>query len=393
MIVLGLVLTGIPIVLFTYAYLAYPVLLLLLGKARPVIPSHACPSVTITVPAYNEGERLGATLDRLIALDYPADRRHILVVSDASTDGTDAVARAYADRGVELLRLDRRVGKTAAENASAQRVTGDIVVNVDATIGLEPHSLRSLLAVFADPTIGVASGRDVSVGDVLAEGNRGESNYVGYEMRIRELETRVSSIVGASGCFYAMRRALHAIPFPDDMSRDFGAVLVAREHGYRSVSVQDAVCYVPRTVSLAREYRRKIRTMERGLRTLWYKRSLLNPIREGSFAWMLWSHKLCRWLVPLSLLPAGVGLILFGVGAGGWGWLPAAMVLVGLLMGVAGLAWPGGRRPPALLALAAYGVAGNVAGIAAWFSALLGAGNRVWEPTRRPSSHRGEASL
>ena len=158
MIVIGLVLAGIPIVLFAYAYLVYPVLLRLMAKAPLASPGDACPSVTITVPAYNEGERLGATLDRLLALDYPADRRHILVVSDASTDGTDAVARAYADRGVELLRLERRAGKTAAENASARHVTGDIVVNVDATIGLEPQSLRALLAVFADSTIGVASG-------------------------------------------------------------------------------------------------------------------------------------------------------------------------------------------------------------------------------------------
>jgi len=392
MIDLGLVLTSIPLVLFGYAYLVYPLLLRLLGKAWPVIPSHDCPSVTITIPAYNEGERLGATLDRLIALDYPADRRHILVVSDASTDGTDDVARAYADRGVELLRLDRRGGKTAAENATAGHVTGDIVVNVDATIGLEPQSLRSLVTVFADPTIGVASGRDVSVGDVLAEGNRGEADYVGYEMRVRELETRVSSIVGASGCFYAMRRSLHAIQFPEDLSRDFGAVLVAQEHGYRSVAVQDAVCYVPRTLSLAHEYRRKVRTMARGLRTLWYKRSLLNPIRQGAFAWMLWSHKLCRWLVPLSIVPAGVGLILLGIGMGGWGWLPVAAVLVGLLVGMVGLVWPAGRRPPALLSMAAYGVAGNVAGIAAWVSALSGAENRVWEPTHRPDGRHARVS-
>lgn len=383
MIVLGLVLVVIPVVLFAYAYLLYPLALRLLARAAPA-PGEGCPSVTITVPAYNEGERLGTTLERVLALDYPAEKLHVLVISDASTDNTDAIALSYADRGVELLRLNTRSGKTAAENAAAARITGEIVVNIDATIGLEPESLRALVGVFDDPAIGVASGRDVSVGDEDAEGNRGESNYVGYEMRIRELETRVASIVGASGCFYAIRRALHAIQFPEDLSRDFGAALVAREHGYRAVSVADAVCYVPRTRSLAREYRRKVRTMARGLRTLWYKRSLLNPLREGLFAWMLWSHKLCRWLVPLSLLPAGIGLILLGVGAGGWAWAPAVLALLGLLVGLVGLAWPSGQRPPAAVAMAAYGVAGNLAGVAGWFSALSGTGNRVWEPTRRP---------
>jgi len=392
MIVLGAALVAIPIVLFAYAYVLYPMMLRVLAKGPVDDMGDACPTVTITIPAHNEEDRLAATLDRVLALDYPAEKLHVLVVSDASTDDTEAIAGAYGDRGVEVLRLERRSGKTAAENASTSRIRGDVVVNVDATIGLEPHSLRALLRVFSDPTIGVASGRDVSVGDVQAEGNRGESQYVGYEMRVRAMETRVSSIVGASGCFYAMRRDLHAVQFPDDLSRDFGSVLVAHEHGYRSVSVEEAVCYVQRTRSVAREYRRKVRTMARGLRTLWYKRSMLNPLREGVFAWMLWSHKLSRWLVPLSVIPAGVGLVLLGLGVGGWGWLPAAVVGAGLVLGAAGLVWPAGRRPPALLAMAAYGVAGTAAGIAAWVSALTGAENRVWEPTRRPDGQQARVS-
>ena len=68
------------------------------------------------VPAYNEVHAIRRTLDSLLAIDYPADRRQILVVSDASSDGTDDVVREYADRGVELLRLAQRSGKTAAEN-------------------------------------------------------------------------------------------------------------------------------------------------------------------------------------------------------------------------------------------------------------------------------------
>ena len=65
-----------------------------------------------------------------------------------------------------------------------------------------------------------------------------------------------------------------------------------------SISVHEAVCFVSRTPSLRDEYRRKVRTMTRGLETLFYKRQLLNPFRYGWFAWMLFSHKLCRWLVP-----------------------------------------------------------------------------------------------
>lgn len=95
---------------------------------------------------------------------------------------------------------------------------------------------------------------------------------MGYEMWVRELETRVFGIVGASGCLYAIRRALHMSFLPDVLSRDFGAALVAREEGYRAVSVPAATCYVPRSASRRRDYARKVRTMVRGIETLWYKR-------------------------------------------------------------------------------------------------------------------------
>ena len=201
-IALEVVLVLLPGLLFGYAYLAYPVLLKLVGSARPVRPvpgdPEEWPFVTIVLPAYNEEHAIRRTIDSLLALDYPADRRQILVLSDASTDGTDNAVREYAARGVELFRLPSRSGKTAAENAALPLVRGEIVVNTDATIRIVPGSLKALVRVFEDPTVGVASGRDLSVGDVSHEGNRAESGYVGYEMWIRALETRVGSSVGAS---------------------------------------------------------------------------------------------------------------------------------------------------------------------------------------------------
>jgi cellulose synthase/poly-beta-1,6-N-acetylglucosamine synthase-like glycosyltransferase len=375
-----------PAVLVGYAYAGYPLLLWLVGVLRPSRPALGDPPewplISIVVPAYNEAHAIRRTLESLLALDYPPERRQILVVSDASTDATDDIVREFAGRGVELLRLPERSGKTAAENAALARLRGEIVVNTDATIRILPGSLKPLIRGFQDPTIGVASGRDVSVGDLAAEATGGESGYVGYEMWVRSLETRVGSIVGASGCFYAIRRRLHETLVPAALSRDFASALNAREQGLRAVSVDAAVCLVPRTTSLRREFRRKIRTMARGLETLWFKRHLLNPFRYGVFAWMLWSHKLVRWLVflapPLSL--AGlVGLSLD---------FPAAravlgLVAAGLLVGTLAMLAPEGRRLPRVVALCGFAVASHVAGFLAWTKALRGELNPIWEPTRR----------
>lgn len=382
---LAFVLIAVPVVLAFYTYVGYPLLLRAVarGRRRPgqPRPPDEWPSISITIPVFNEEAQMRDTLESLLRLDYPEDKRQILVVSDASTDRTDELVSAYQDRGVELLRMPRRVGKTAAENAARQRLRGEIIINTDASIRIQPDAIKRLVAWFSDPEIGVASGNDVSV--VHGTGGRGgEAGYVDYEMKIRELETRVGGIVGASGCLYAIRAQLHDYPLPDRYSRDFAAALVAREHGFRAVSVPDAVCVVPRTTSLRREYRRKVRTMVRGMETLIYKRSLLNPIRYGAFAWMLFSHKLCRWLVPVAAAGAVAGVALLASNE------PWARWFFGGGVAIAGLAVLGWvlsehRRLPWVLAMLSYAFAGNVAALAAWLRVLRGSGSPIWEPTRR----------
>lgn len=378
-----------------YPYLGYPVLLELLSlgqrRASSTGTPHTAPGlpfVSITIPAYNESAVIAETLEHILALDYPAERRQILVVSDASSDGTDDIVAGYASRGVELLRLPRRAGKTAAENAARPLLSGEIVVNTDASVRIDRGAIRALVAALADPTVGVASGRDVSVARLDAA-TRGEGAYVGYEMWVRDLETRLGGIVGASGCLYAIRAELHRERVPDNLSRDFAAALIARRRGFRAVSVPGAVCYVPRALSLRQEYRRKVRTMARGLRTLWQFRALLNPARYGAFAWMLASHKLARWLVPWALLGAlgAAGVVAVG---GGLLWARLLLLAAGMAgaLSVGGWTWPARRPAPRILALPAYVASGTVAALHAWLFALRGRRSAVWEPTRRDVTNR-----
>ena len=385
---IGYVLVLVPAALFAYALFIYPAVLWLLSRLAPVPKAWAdppqWPTVTILVPAYNEEDSIAGTLESLLALDYPVDRREIIVMSDASTDRTDEIVQGFAARGVRLVRMPVRKGKTAAENHTLQLVTSEIVVNTDATIRIPAGSLRPLLRVFQDPTIGAASGRDVSVGDLTAEGNAGEGGYVGYEMSVRALETRLGGIIGASGCLYAIRRRLVDTTFPEALSRDFASPLRARMLDTRTVSVDDALCLVPRTRSLQAEYRRKIRTMLRGLNTLWHMRSLMNPFRYGRFAWMLVSHKLVRWLGFLTLPLAPIGMLLL---AATHPWAAALVVLGALGLGAGVLALRSGEnRPvPKPFATAGFAVASAVAGLIAWQKFFQRTSAATWEPTRRPA--------
>ncbi|MEO8294431.1 MAG: glycosyltransferase family 2 protein [Gemmatimonadota bacterium] len=385
---LAFILIVLPIALFMYSYFLYPALLWIGGRFRRASQYPAdlpeWPRISISLPAYNEERSIRRTLDTLLNLDYPADRRQILVISDASSDRTDEIVKEYAGHGVQLIRLPARGGKTAAENAAGPHLTGDIVINTDATIRILPDALKPLIRVFQDQEIGVASGRDLSVGDITTEANQGESGYVGYEMSVRRMETRLGGIVGASGCFYAIRRELHTSLFPEALSRDFASALISKEHGYRSVSVDEAVCLVPRANSLQSEFRRKVRTMARGLDTLWYKKRLLNPFQFGGFAFKLLSHKLCRWLVFLTIPGAVAGLAILAPVS------QVARVLLGVTIAgsIAGmLAMKASERGPVprIVSMWAFLFAANLAGILAWVKAFRGERNPIWEPTRRPA--------
>lgn len=378
-------LTVAPLIIAAYAYVVYPCILWIIGRLRSrtvlVNPAGEWPTVTITVPVYNAAKSIRQTLAHLLEIDYPKDRLQLLVLSDASDDGTDDVVREFSASGIELLRAPVRQGKTAAENAAVAVAGGEIIVNVDATISIPPQSLKHLMRVFDDPTVGVASGRDVSIGSGDPSAIKGESGYTSYEMWLRDLETRAGSIVGASGCFYGIRRSIRSHPLPSGLSWDFASTLLAKERGYRSVSVADAVCFVPRAVDVRTELRRKSRTMARGLSTLFHFAGLMNPLRYGSFALMLVSHKLLRWL-PFLLAPVAVlALVLLAVQYD-VATLILAVVGFALLIGTAAIVHRGSisLRP---VALAGFVVAAVAAGFLAWVDAIQGTRLATWDPTAR----------
>ena len=378
-----------------YTYLGYPAILGALASLKPRwVPSQppaVWPRVSITLPAFNEAATIRGTIDSLLALDYPADRRQILVVSDASTDGTDEIVREYSSKGVELFRVAERSGKTAAENAARGRLTGELIINTDASVRIHPAAIKALVACFGDPSVGVASGRDVSTSAEGESANVGEGGYVGYEMWVRALETRLHSIVQASGCLYATRRDIHDRVFPEHLTRDYGAVALSREAGLRSVSVDAALCYVPRQRSLRKEYHRKVRTMTRGLRTVWYRRGLLNPFRYGLHAWMVFSHKICRWLTPPALLIGAAALVGLATTDPRWWPLVAVAGVVGLLAAV-GWMWPEGRDVPRVFSVPAYVLIANLAAVHAWLNVLRGTSSAAWSPTRRERGMVGDSA-
>src|SRR6266446_10600984 len=165
-----------------YTYAGYPLLLLIMSRLRPrkVTRSAFEPSVSVIVTAYNEERDLAAKLENTLALDYPRELLEIIVASDCSTDRTDKIARAFAERSVRLVRQPQRLGKTAAQNMAVAEARGEIILFSDATSLYEPEVLRVMMPSFADPTVGCVAGRLVYVDPSNSRTGRGALSYWGY---------------------------------------------------------------------------------------------------------------------------------------------------------------------------------------------------------------------
>lgn len=330
--------------LLVAVFVAYPLAVLARGRwrPRPIAKADVNLPVTVVVAAHNEARSIGDRIDNLLGQDYPPALVEVIVASDGSTDGTDAIAAAYAGRGVQLLSLPRG-GKVAALNRAVAAASGEIIAFTDANTVWAPDALRRLLRPFADPDVGGVAGdqRYLASGAESASGS-GERSYWDFERRLKLAQSQAGSVTSATGAIYAVRAEL-AAPLPEGVSDDF--VMSARvvERHRRLVFEPGAVAYEPVAPSNGDELGRKLRSIQLGLAGVAAVRGLLNPFRHGLDAVGLAVQKVLRRLAVLPL----VGLFLASVALWGAGPVYQLTALAGgafLALAVLGLAF-GGSRP------------------------------------------------
>jgi cellulose synthase/poly-beta-1,6-N-acetylglucosamine synthase-like glycosyltransferase len=361
-----------------YVYAGYPLTLWLLGRRSDGFRTLGeLPRVTVVIAAYNEAAHIGQTVRDKLAQDYPHDRLDIIVVSDGSTDGTDAIVAAIGDPRVTLLRQEPRQGKTIALNRAAEVATGDVIIFSDANSRYEPFTIRRLARAFDDPSVGYVTGRLIYEDPGVSGTGRGPGLYIRYENWIRTLETRVGSVVGVNGGVDAVRRRLYT-PMRADHLPDFVLPLRVVAQGQRVVYRDDAVAREAAHGNQEDEFRMRVRVTLRALHALVAMRALLHP-RFGVFAFQLFVHKVLRYLL---ILPLAVAVVCSAVLAGHPAY--AAMLIAQLTAyGLAAVGWlSGGRIRIPLVFVPFYFVLVNIAAAAAILSFLRGRRQVTWTPRK-----------
>ena len=364
-------------------YAGMPVLTVLRARLRPRPFARAdiTPSVSVIIAAYNEADVIGDRIENLLALDYPADRREFVIVSDGSTDGTDEIVAAYRSQDVRLV-APGRVGKGAALEAAVQAANGEILVFSDANSRYAPDAIRALVRPFADSTVGGVAGNQVYLPEGEADATAvGERGYWDFDRLLKRSQSAAGNVTSATGAIYAIRRH-HFDTIPDGVSDDMLNTMRVIGGDQRLVFAEDALAFEPVAPSGALEFRRKVRIMTRSFRCLILMRRLFDPRSTGWYAVQLLWHKvmLRTAVVPMAAL-AVVSPLAWRLGR----IYRIATVGQAICYGLAGAGillagHPVGRKAP--LAIPAYFVMVNVAAVRAMVN--LARGERIdrWEPRR-----------
>lgn len=297
----------IGLIVISYTYVGYGLVMLVLSKIKPrrptdmSIPDEALPEVTLLIAAYNEEQCIEDKIANTLNLDYPKDKLSVFFVTDGSTDNTPDIVKKF--HAVRLFHEFQRKGKIHAVNRVMKYVTTPIVVFSDANTLLNPEALRNLVRHYKDPSVGGVAGekRIFKSAEDNASGS-GEGFYWKYESFLKRKDAEVYSIVGAAGELFSIRTALYEDPEENTIIEDFYLSLRICARGYRFMYEPDAVALETASASVDEEWKRKVRICAGGFQAMARLKYLLNPLRYGILSFQYISHRVLRWtLAPLFL--------------------------------------------------------------------------------------------
>ena len=368
-----------------YVYVGYPLLLCIIAlfHQRKRFQPGPEPLVSILIAAYNEENSIAEKIQQTLDLDYPEDKIEVLILSDCSTDRTDAIVRGFGDARVRLLRMPVRRGKTHAQNIGMKAAKGEIVVFSDATTVYHPQALRYLICNYQDPTVGAVAGRNQYFDEKgTSPMGLGTVAFWNYETLIKTLQSRISTVSGCSGCIYSIRKNVYT-DLADDVISDLVQPLWVIQKGFRVVFENRAIAYEKTTYSVPEEFAMRVRVVTRAMRGLLSVPDLFNPMKYGWVTFQLISHKVLRWMVPFFLMGAlGLTAMLTFV--------EPARYFLWAQTGFYGLAFfarafPVHRRWK-LIGIPLYFCVLNTAALVSVFEVLRGRKYVVWETVRKTAA-------
>ncbi|GAA5034766.1 glycosyl transferase [Marivirga lumbricoides] len=379
------------IVVITYTYVGYPILLFVLvklhrffrGQETLYYDYNEVPEVSLIIACYNEAEFLGDKISNTLALDYPADKLKICFVTDGTTDGSERLI-AQNER-LTLFHSEERKGKNAAINRILPMINSPILVFCDANTFLNKEAIFNIARHYKDSNVGAVAGeKRVESAGLSDKAGAGEGAYWKYESALKKWDAELKTVVGAAGELFSVRRELMQ-PVPDGiLIEDFYVSMKIAQEGYKVVYEPQSYAIETGSASISEERKRKVRISAGGLQAVWLFKPLLNVFKYGWLSFQYVSHRMLRWtLAPLGLLTALLSNIFLAINLQGiYVYLLLAQLAFYALAAVGKLTEKM-EKSPKIFFIPFYFVFMNVSVFQGFFRLVRGKQSAVWEKARR----------
>ena len=308
--------------LVVYTYIGYGVVLFILLKIKRLIRGQEetgsvptddrLPDVTLMICAYNEADVIVEKMDNIRSLDYPQEKLHVMWVTDGTTDNSNELLGQY--QGITLVFSPERRGKAAAMQHGLAQNKSEYVVFTDANTMLNAGAIREIVRLFMQPDVSCVSGEKRVLarheGQSAAEG---EGLYWKYESTLKRWDSELYSAMGAAGELFAIRMSDYIAVPPHALLDDFMMSMLIVKKGKRIAYTKEAYAMEYGSANMKEESKRKRRIAAGGLQSIWWLRSLMNPLRHPLVAFQFISHRVLRWsitpLAQVALIPLNVSLV------------------------------------------------------------------------------------
>ena len=310
-----------------YTYIGYGMLLYVMvlikrlfckSSQDPILPDDdQLPDVTLMICAYNEEDIIREKMENIRQIDYPADKFCVMWVTDGSNDGSNDLLKQYPE--VTLVYSPERKGKAMAMQHGLKVNKAEYVVFTDANTMLNTNAIREIVRQFMKPNVSCVSGEKrvaARTNDQIAA--EGEGLYWKYESTLKQWDSDLYSAMGAAGELFAVKMSDYREAPTNALLDDFMMSMLIVKDGHRIAYTSEAYAMEYGSANMYEESKRKRRIAAGGLQSIWWLRSLMNPLKYPVVSFLFISHRVLRWSITpftmLALIPLNIALVALNAG-------------------------------------------------------------------------------
>jgi Glycosyltransferases, probably involved in cell wall biogenesis len=310
-----------------YTYIGYGMLLYVMVLIKrlfcktsqdPILPDDdQLPDVTLMICAYNEEDIIREKMENIRQIDYPADKFCVMWVTDGSNDGSNDLLKQYPE--VTLVYSPERKGKAMAMQHGLKVNKAGYVVFTDANTMLNANAIREIVRQFMKPNVSCVSGEKrvaARTNDQIAA--EGEGLYWKYESTLKQWDSDLYSAMGAAGELFAVKMSDYREAPTNALLDDFMMSMLIVKDGHRIAYTSEAYAMEYGSANMYEESKRKRRIAAGGLQSIWWLRSLMNPLKYPVVSFLFISHRVLRWSITpftmLALIPLNIALVALNAG-------------------------------------------------------------------------------